>query len=367
MASTWKGLGERVAAARRAAGITQEELASRLRLQRTSVTRLESGDRTVDALELAALAAALRRPIGWFVGPSENTVSSHRAAAEQREETRFDGSMDLLSSDARFLTRLKLLPHVKPFHARVESVDRAEDAATSARQALGLPVEPLRELPHVAERLGVFVGFEELGEGGPEGCYRTHDGVNVALVNGSWPVGRRRFTLAHEIGHHVLADAYAVDWPELGQSNGEQIINAFTIHFLMPRAGVSKRWTSLTGAGSDKRDAAIAISAEFGVSWSAACAQLRRFGLIDGADLEQFKRSTPREGDYLELEAAVPNDVPTCGLSPSFTTAVLKAFRRSKISEDRALGMLRGALAADQLPTPALAPLESMAPDLDAF
>jgi hypothetical protein len=36
--------------------------------------------------------------------------------------------------------------------------------------------------------------------------------VGLALVNGLSPVGGRRFTLAHELGHHVFADQYSDAW-----------------------------------------------------------------------------------------------------------------------------------------------------------
>jgi transcriptional regulator with XRE-family HTH domain len=45
--------------ARKAAGMTQSELASRLRCHQSFVARIESGERRVDVVELVVLARAL--------------------------------------------------------------------------------------------------------------------------------------------------------------------------------------------------------------------------------------------------------------------------------------------------------------------
>jgi transcriptional regulator with XRE-family HTH domain len=47
-------------AARKAAGLTQAELALRLRCHQSFVARLESGERRVDVVELIVLARALQ-------------------------------------------------------------------------------------------------------------------------------------------------------------------------------------------------------------------------------------------------------------------------------------------------------------------
>ena len=49
-------IGARLAVARKAAGLTQEDLASAVGLDRTAVTKIEAGVRSLDALELARIA-----------------------------------------------------------------------------------------------------------------------------------------------------------------------------------------------------------------------------------------------------------------------------------------------------------------------
>lgn len=58
MALTSEELGGRIAAARRAAHMTQEQLAQRLGIDRTAMAKIEKGSRRVDSLELLAISEA---------------------------------------------------------------------------------------------------------------------------------------------------------------------------------------------------------------------------------------------------------------------------------------------------------------------
>ncbi len=61
-------LGEQLRDARKYVGLSQEEAAAILKLPRTAVTDIESGQRKVEALELKRLAELYRQPISFFTG-----------------------------------------------------------------------------------------------------------------------------------------------------------------------------------------------------------------------------------------------------------------------------------------------------------
>lgn len=57
----------RLREARERAGLTQVEVAKRLRVPQSYVSKCESGERRVDVIELAALAGLYRKPLAYFV------------------------------------------------------------------------------------------------------------------------------------------------------------------------------------------------------------------------------------------------------------------------------------------------------------
>ncbi|HXF57802.1 MAG TPA: nucleotidyltransferase domain-containing protein [Actinomycetota bacterium] len=69
-ATAARHIGARVARARRRAGMTQATLASLVSLDRTALSRIESGQRHLRPHELARIAEALGRSVDWFLsGP----------------------------------------------------------------------------------------------------------------------------------------------------------------------------------------------------------------------------------------------------------------------------------------------------------
>ena len=91
-------------------------------------------------------------------------------------------------------------------------IAEAVAAARVAREELGLgldqPVHDILRVVEETQRLPVAV--LSLGEG-VAGAYIVRKGQPFVFLNGSQPVTRQRFTLAHELGHHRLGHAAVVD------------------------------------------------------------------------------------------------------------------------------------------------------------
>ena len=58
----------RLRAARKEAGLTQVQVAKRLRRTQAFVSKSESGDRRVDVIELKAFARLYGKPLDFFLG-----------------------------------------------------------------------------------------------------------------------------------------------------------------------------------------------------------------------------------------------------------------------------------------------------------
>ena len=345
--TAWEDLGKRVMSARKQVGLTQLELATAMRVDRTVVTKIEAGQRTVDSLELARLAKALRRPIGWFVREPSASVISRRAGREGLIRSE-DIQLEELAQDVEQLIGLGVLSPPTSRPTLIESLEATEQAALEARRAAGLRLEePAWDLIRVVERLGLYVFVLQLegSEGARTDCsYIALDRGGVALVGGTGSNGRRRFTIAHELGHHVLADQYAPEWVVgAGATERERVINAFAIHFLLPRPAIEQRWSQLQGQ-DDPRGATIHLTVEFGTSWSATCAQLHRLDFITTSDFDQLSHRKPTHVDFLERELRIRDDVSAPLVPPGYAAAVIRALKKAKISSDRALELFHGTL-----------------------
>ena len=359
----WSAVGARVAETRRMLRLTQTELGDQLGLGRTTIAKIESGNRALSALELAALARVTALPIDWFVSESPPVVASRRAE-DTREPSAVDVRIEALAREVMQLLELGLL---RPTNAKItlpvpRGVAEAEQAATKIREQIGHDAEELVDLSAVAERLDLFSYSLEFPDSQTDGAYvAISDEAGVALVNGTYPSARRRFTLAHEIGHHVFQDAYAVDLDLT--ASPERLINAFAIHLLLPREALQRRWRELQGK-DDSRRAAIILGAERRVSWTALCGQLVNVGLIDRRSGDNLREVPPRRAEYLELGVSIAEELVPPAIPRPIVQAVLRGYRRHRLGTGRTLELLHGAVSEDDLPEQDVLPREALAGEL---
>ena len=122
-------------------------------------------------------------------------------------------------------------------------------------------------------------------------------------------------------------------------------------------------WT--LGGAADSRQAAIVLGADFGVSWTAVLGHLRTLELIDEGTLERLQGERPTKADYVEGGVRLREDLVPPAVPPRYAQAVVRAFRRHKIAQGRAVELLRGTLSAGDLPGPDRVPPESMRSQFD--
>lgn len=369
---TWQDVAGRVVEARLLRGLSQEQVAEAVGIDRTAVTKIEAGRRHISSLELVRLAGALDRPLEWFVSPPPAVVVSRRAErTDQRADPAGDLAIEDLARDVQVLLEIKALRARPSAAARFASfaaddVHAAAAASHEARRLLGVAEsEPLLELGDAAQATGLFVYSLPLGPAAADGSYVSLDGAGVAVINGSLDAGRRRSTVAHELGHHLFGDAFSTDWG-VATGDHERAIDAFAINLLLPAGGAHQHWSTLPAnrTAADLRRAAIVLSAAFRVSWTAALRQLRNLGLLDTDEWRLLDSRSPTRADYLECnvrvtEELVPPQVPT-GVS----AAAIRAYRQHKLSGERVVEMLRGQITLDDLPPRDEIPLDALRGEL---
>ncbi|MDP8927150.1 MAG: XRE family transcriptional regulator [Actinomycetota bacterium] len=347
-----------MADARTAAGFSQAQLAERVRLNRSALSRIETGERSLDVLELSRIAEALGRSVEWFIIEPPEILASHRRLpdAEEGQDARLlEDRLDAVARHVELLQQINALgpTELGPGTLEGERLDDFDDAESLARRARGLvghPTDPVRELQIWVQEFGLYAYSFDLGSDVIDGGYVRVGTSGVSVLNGATESGRRRFTLAHELGHHLLGDEYSADFA-IGQTREEResLLNAFAIHLLMPRDGAVPRFEELQREHS-LRSALIILAAEFMVSWSAACNQARNLGLIDAQTHTTLSGRRPTYADYVELQARWSEELEPMAIPPAIGTAALRAYRLQRIGAGRAVELLWNTLDREDLP-----------------
>jgi len=342
-------LGRRIAEAREDIGRTQAELAALVGLDRTAIVRVEAGTRKVSATELVAIASALERPIDWFVVESPAAVISRRRdPAVGGFSRRLDLALEHIARDVAFLVDRRVLTRAgRTAYEAPRSFEDAENLAHNMRVEAGQPDGPMLDLQSVCERLDLLAFSLALGPDAGDAAYVEVDDLGVAVVNGTTDPGRRRFSLAHELGHHLVGDAYEPE-PRLGATDTERMFNVFAAHFLMPRSAVLSTWREFSTRSP--RLAAIAVAVRFRVSWTAACNQLRDLDLINGRERERLVENDLKKGEMFEFgERWVPELEPPA-IPPEYARAVVSTYRAKRLTLARTVELLQGTVTEADLP-----------------
>lgn len=331
--------------------MTQADLAVRVGLERTALVRVEAGERKVSATELVALAEALDRPVDWFFTESPPAVVSRRRdPAVGGFSRRLDLALDRVARDVAFLLKRRIVaPAERMIRKMPGSYEEAESLARWARVEAGMPDGPLRDLQTFTEGLGLLGFSLALGPDAGDAASVEVEGLGVAVVNGTTDPGRRRYTLAHELGHHLVGDAYEPS-AHLAGTEGESMLNAFAAYLLMPRPAVVGVWNEFSGATA--RRAAIAVAVRFSVSWTAACNHLKNLGLIDSREREALVQNNLVKGELFEFGERFTVELDPPSIPQGYASSVIAAYRRKRLTPARTVELLHGTLGESDLPEP---------------
>ena len=355
-------LGLRVANARGDTGMTQDGLGRAVSLDRTAIASLEKGERALNVPELVEIARVLGYPLSYFVNaPLPTVVSRRREVGHTHDSTRaLDTQLEQFAADVGILLQMGLIDPAQRSEAAQtpQNHGAAERMAGAFRRRLEEESGPLQDLGAACQRLGLCTYSAALGEGGPDGgCVEvgdTRETLGAAVINGDAPSGRRRMTLAHELGHWLSEDAY----DSQASVESEKMINSFAIHFLAPRAGVSAHWDR--NRSWPLRDRALSVGALFRLSWSATVGQLRNLDLIAPDEYRMLMQDEPRAGDYVRLGLSWTDELASPYVSPGFAAASVNGYVSGRLTADRSIELLRGTLTVEGLPRQAPTSLEDL-------
>jgi Zn-dependent peptidase ImmA (M78 family)/DNA-binding XRE family transcriptional regulator len=355
-----KALAERIAAARKAAGKTQEDAAALLGLSRPTYIAIEKGLRPVQPQELVKLAAFFGRSVNELVRSSEPVaLEPHLRAAVDQSRPDTPELLAAISELERFvddyceLERLLNAPLVSnpppqvQLPARGGLADFAEDVAVRERDRLQLGDQPILSLRRVLEQeVGVRVFFGRLPSW-IAGMYAFASELGYCIfINKSHPPERQRMSMAHEYAH-FLADRYrpGIDYLErhARKPANERFAEAFGLAFLMPRASVRRYFNDIVNTTGDFRVAdLVRLTHYYFVSAQAAVLRMEQLGLIgkgwwDHLSESGFRPAAAKHDLNLQAQTSESQDE----YPERYLFLAVQAFQRDVISEGQLARFLR--------------------------
>lgn len=160
------------------------------------------------------------------------------------------------------------------------SAEEAVVRALELRQQYGYSLDEALCPVDLAAKLGIQVWFKSLRS--LEGLYLP--GTPPLVVLGSQrPTGRRTYTCAHELGHHVFGHGHSFDeilnagQPSRTSSLEEYVANRFAAALLMPKLGVCaafsrRRWQ----AENPTTDQVLIVAVHLGVGYRTLVSYMER-------------------------------------------------------------------------------------------
>ena len=270
--------------------MTQADLARDIGLTRQAISAFEQGAKQPEVATLVRIAEALQQPISYFVAKSFEpfgrfSARNYRAfgAATKKRNDQCDVLAEWVTVIAAYLNEsvnfpVPNIPEIpSPEDGCAYTDDEIECAAETVRKAWGLGTGPIGNLTKLIESNGVFVSHLPIIDKGVN-AFSYWSGSKPFILTGSddTTAVRRRFDIAHELGHLVLHQG--IDEAELEQkptlSRVEAEANRFAGAFLLPRSSYPNE------VFSTRLDAFVELKARWKVAVSAQvyrCSDLELF------------------------------------------------------------------------------------------
>lgn len=228
--------------ARESRGISQKELAAKIDVSPGTISKMESGTMLLTDRFVKAIANVLSYPLSFFSKPIKSINGTtlcyrKRRSMTAKDITMLESKLAILSScidDLQDSIELPTftLPHIEP-----TSKYRPDEIAFKIRQFLKIPNGAISNFINILELRGiVVVSLDIIGTEKFDGLTIFTEGLNTPVIwlNDNMPNDRKRFTLAHELGH-IIMHLRSQDLSKSDDDKDEEA-NEFAGEFLLPKS-----------------------------------------------------------------------------------------------------------------------------------
>ncbi|MEX0900341.1 MAG: XRE family transcriptional regulator [Gammaproteobacteria bacterium] len=333
-------LSERIAVARRAAGLTTRQLGEAAGVSAMSISKYENGKATPASDVLLRLASALGVRTEYFFRSKTVELRELEFRKHPRLPKALQRKIEANATDQmeRFLELAELVPAeaikgsgLPRVRARaINDMDQIEGVADAVRKEWDLGSNPIADLADTFEQNGIRVFLTDLAGDGPfSGLAAMVDKMPIVVVSRHHPGDRQRFTLAHELGHLVLAK-----FKLAGTLDVEMAANRFAGAFLVPKdkalqkLGKKRSWLEPKELWN--------LKAEWGLSMAGWVHRANELGVVSDGKYREIRQYFQTQGWGLkEPFAAFPQERPRL-----METLVLRALAEDWIGESKAAELL---------------------------
>ena len=340
-------IGHRLRIARAAAGLSLRDLSAQIDglVTAQAIGKYERNEDMPRSGVLLALADALNVSEDYLLSDDDLVLEGvefrKKPDTTAREEAAIEAnSVHLLERYLAIedLLHLKSVDWEKPRSAPhpVSDIRDAEDAARSVREDWGLGNDPIPQLAELLEERGIKVlslSLQNIDGLAAKVRRKDHMAARVVVVKSDAWSERKRFTLAHELGHMVMDPS-----PDMSEEEIEKAAHRFAGAFLIPAD------TLRAEMGSNRSSVSIgelvALKERFGVSIQAIAYRCKDLGILNqSAFVRLFKLFNQR--GWRKPPYAEPGAIPPMWEEPKrFERLCYRALAENMIGEPRAAELL---------------------------
>ena len=232
--------GRCIKLARESRGLSQSKLAELLGITQATLSRIEKDVIAVTPNSIIKIARVLNYPESFF--EKEIRIAGESTLFYRKRASMTVGDLSVLESKISILSKSidELMESIDIPELRIPSVEPTienspKEIAYKIRNYLGVPSGPIDNIVSLLEKNGVIVMFLDVND------MEKFDGLTtftmkapVIWINRNIPNDRKRFSLAHELGHLVMH--LRSEDLEKSEKQKELEANEFAGEFLMPES-----------------------------------------------------------------------------------------------------------------------------------
>lgn len=244
--------------ARHTRGMTLTDLSSACGIDTAMLSKIETGLVQATDNQLQKVASAVNYPLSFFsLQFSEARYSDFfyrkRVTMPAKEKDKIDAQIDVLRIVYERLVSLCETPQLRVFNISNQKGISPETIAVMAREYYKIEKGPILNLVSKLERNGIAIFYLDTDSEKFDGVTAyTERGLPFIVINKNKPNDRKRFTIAHELGHIIMHFPFRFqnDFYDRIKDERDDIYETeadrFASEFLMPTSDIFQDLQGLT-------------------------------------------------------------------------------------------------------------------------